>query len=87
MTLGFFMKVVVADRAGMYVDAVYINIDNHAGLSFIMATIFFSFQIFGDFAGYSFIAIGSTRLFVHPFGWKQGFTFSVVNQYIYHFRD
>ncbi|MGH1364545.1 MAG: MBOAT family O-acyltransferase [Calditrichia bacterium] len=61
--VGFFMKLVVADRAAIYVDAVYNNVNNHAGLSFIAATVLFAFQIYGDFAGYSLIAIGTARLF------------------------
>ena len=63
MIVGFFMKLVVADRAAIYVNAVYNNVDNHAGLSFIAATVLFAFQIYGDFAGYSLIAIGTARLF------------------------
>ncbi len=63
IVVGFFMKLVVADRAAIYVNAVYNNVDNHEGLSFIAATIFFAFQIYGDFAGYSLIAIGTARLF------------------------
>jgi len=61
--VGFFMKLVVADRAAIYVNAVYNNVDNHDGLSFIAATVLFAFQIYGDFAGYSLIAIGTARLF------------------------
>lgn len=60
---GFFLKLVVADRAALYVNAVYNNVDEHSGLTFIAATILYSFQIYGDFAGYSCIAIGSSRLF------------------------
>lgn len=60
--LGLFYKLVVADRAAIYVNAVFGNADKHFGLSFIVATIFFSFQIYSDFAGYSFVAIGSARL-------------------------
>ncbi|WP_108868372.1 MBOAT family O-acyltransferase [Aquimarina aquimarini] len=63
MIWGFFLKLVVADRAAIYVDAVYNNIDNHEGLSFIAATILFAFQIYGDFAGYSLIAIGTAKFF------------------------
>jgi alginate O-acetyltransferase complex protein AlgI len=59
---GFFLKLAVADRAAIYVDAVFNNVDQHSGLSFIAATVFYSFQIYGDFAGYSSIAIGSARL-------------------------
>ncbi|GAA4274199.1 MBOAT family O-acyltransferase [Aquimarina gracilis] len=63
MIWGFFLKLVVADRAAIYVDAVYGNIENHDGLSFIAATVLFAFQIYGDFAGYSLIAIGTSKLF------------------------
>ncbi|EZH75319.1 acyltransferase [Aquimarina atlantica] len=63
MIWGFFLKLVVADRAAIYVDAVYNNIENHDGLSFIVATVLFAFQIYGDFAGYSLIAIGTSKLF------------------------
>lgn len=59
---GLFLKIVVADRAAIYVDAVYNNVPAHDGLTFIAATIFFGFQIYGDFAGYSLIAIGSSKL-------------------------
>jgi len=63
MIWGFFLKVVVADRAAIYVDAVYTNVQNHEGLSLIVATLMFAFQIYGDFAGYSLIAIGTAKLF------------------------
>lgn len=61
--VGLFMKLVVADRASIYVNAVYNNVDHHTGLTFIAATILFAFQIYGDFAGYSSIAIGTAKLF------------------------
>ena len=63
MLWGLFMKVVVADRVGIYVDTIYNNADMHNGLSFTVATIFFSFQIYCDFAGYSLMAIGCAQLF------------------------
>lgn len=59
---GYFMKVVVADRAGIYVNSVFNNVEQHEGLTFLAASFFFSFQIYGDFAGYSLIAIGASRL-------------------------
>ena len=62
IVLGFFMKLVIADRLGIYVDAVYNNVFQHSGITFIIATVFFAFQIFGDFAGYSSIAIGIARI-------------------------
>lgn len=60
--IGLFYKLVVADRAAIYVNAVFGNADKHSGLTFIAATIFFSFQIYCDFAGYSSVAIGSAKL-------------------------
>ncbi|MGA2531523.1 MAG: MBOAT family O-acyltransferase [Candidatus Aminicenantales bacterium] len=60
--LGLFYKLVVADRAAIYVNAVFANADKHSGLTFLVATIFFSFQIYSDFAGYSYVAIGSAKL-------------------------
>jgi len=60
---GFFKKIVVADRLALYVNAVYNNSDKHSGSSLIVATIFFAFQIYADFSGYTDIALGSAKLF------------------------
>jgi D-alanyl-lipoteichoic acid acyltransferase DltB (MBOAT superfamily) len=60
--IGFFMKLVVADRLSIYVDSVYNNVNAHSGLTFIIATVSFSFQILCDFAGYSTIALGIAKL-------------------------
>ena len=59
---GFFMKLVIADRISLYVDSVYGNILHHSGITFMVATFLFAFQIYCDFAGYSAIAIGAARL-------------------------
>lgn len=59
---GLFMKVCVADRLSMYVDAVYGNLAIHNGTSIAIAAIFYSIQIYCDFAGYSLMAIGIGRL-------------------------
>jgi len=59
---GLFMKVVVSDRIGLYVDATYNNVGDHNGVSLALATVLFSFQIYCDFAGYSSIAIGTARI-------------------------
>jgi D-alanyl-lipoteichoic acid acyltransferase DltB (MBOAT superfamily) len=61
MCMGFFMKLVVADRCSLYVNAVYNNVHAHSGITFIVATFFFAFQIYCDFAGYSLIAIGASK--------------------------
>ena len=62
MVWGFFMKLCVADVLSQYVDAVYNNVANHNGTSMILATIFFTFQIYCDFGGYSNIAIGASKI-------------------------
>jgi len=62
MLWGLFKKVVVADRLAIYVNAVYNNSEHHTGLSLALATIFFAFQIYCDFSGYSDIAIGSAKV-------------------------
>lgn len=59
MLFGFFMKLAIADRLAIVVNTVYDNPANYAGFPLLLATIFFSFQIFCDFAGYSSIAIGA----------------------------
>lgn len=62
MIWGYFMKLCVADVLSAYVDAVYNNVANHNGISMLLATILFAFQIYCDFAGYSNIAIGAARI-------------------------
>jgi len=62
MMLGLFKKVVVADRLALFVNQIYDNPTDYNGLSLIMATIFFAFQIYYDFSGYSDIAIGSAQV-------------------------
>lgn len=59
---GFFLKIVLADRLGLYVDAIFNNVDKHTGSSHALASFFFAFQIYGDFAGYSLIAIGVAKM-------------------------
>ncbi len=61
MLVGFFMKVVVADRLAIYVTYVYNYPDIHSRLALLVAAFFFAFQIYCDFAGYSLIAIGSAQ--------------------------
>ncbi len=62
MLWGYFVKLVVADRCAMYVDAVFNNASHHTGGSFAIASILFTMQIYGDFAGYTFIAIGCAKI-------------------------
>lgn len=60
---GLFKKVVVADNCATYVDRVWDNFPNESGSTLALAAILFAFQIYGDFSGYSDIAIGTARLF------------------------
>lgn len=62
MAWGYFLKLVLADRCGLYVDAIFNNLDKHNGGSYLVASLLFPFQIYGDFAGYSLIAIGAARI-------------------------
>lgn len=60
---GFFKKVVIADRLAPYVNNVFDNYANYNTPSLIIASVFFSFQIYCDFSGYSLIARGIAKLF------------------------
>lgn len=62
MVWGLFKKLVIADRLGIYVDGAYNYYEQSSGISLLLATIFFSFQIYCDFSGYSDIAIGAARV-------------------------
>ena len=61
MVWGFFMKLCVADRLGTYVDSVFNNLTMHNGVSIAIASVFYTIQIYGDFAGYSLVALGSAK--------------------------
>ncbi len=61
MAFGLFKKMVIADRAALYVNQVYNNVDDYGGVGYIYATVLFAFQIYCDFSGYSDIAIGLGR--------------------------
>lgn len=62
MLWGFFMKLCVADVLAEYVNAVFNYVPQHNGTSLLLATLFFTFQIYCDFGGYSLIAIGAARV-------------------------
>lgn len=63
MLWGFFKKLIVADGCAVYVDQVYADPSLYGGATLIVAAVLFSFQIYGDFSGYSDIAIGCSKLF------------------------
>ena len=58
---GMFLKLVLADRLGLYVDKVAANYDMYSGGTCVLSAIFYSLQIYGDFAGYSLMAIGVAK--------------------------
>ena len=60
--VGLFKKVVVADYAATFVNAVYNDLPGKTGLTLILATVLFGVQIYCDFSGYSDIAVGSARI-------------------------
>ncbi len=59
---GLFKKVVIADRLAVCVNTIYNNPTSYSGPCLILATVFFAFQIYCDFSGYTDIAIGSARV-------------------------
>lgn len=60
---GLFKKVAIADQCAILVNTVFDNYDSYDSFSLIFGAIFFAFQIYGDFSGYSDIAIGTSKLF------------------------
>lgn len=60
---GLFKKMVIADNCADIVDKIWLDYANHSSVMLIIAAILFSFQIYGDFSGYSDIAIGTAKLF------------------------
>ena len=63
MVWGLFKKVVIADRLADLVGPVFANPSHYAGPSLVLVTVFYSFQIYCDFSGYSDIAIGISQVF------------------------
>ncbi len=60
---GLFKKIVIADSCAIYVNAIFDDYENMNSASLLLGTVYFAFQIYGDFSGYSDIAIGTGRLF------------------------
>ena len=59
---GMFLKLVLADRLGLYVDKVVADYAMYSGPTCVLSAIFYSLQIYGDFAGYSLMAVGVAKL-------------------------
>ena len=62
MAIGYFKKIVIADRVSVLVDTVYKSPSSYEGLALCVAALLFAFQIYCDFSGYSDIALGSARI-------------------------
>lgn len=62
MAWGFFKKVVIADRLAIFVETVYQDPTRYEGLALVLATVFFAFQVYCDFSGYSDIGIGGAQV-------------------------
>ena len=60
---GLFKKIVIADNCAEYANMIFNNSSNYSGSTLALGAIFFTIQIYGDFSGYSDIAIGTARLF------------------------
>lgn len=62
MLWGYFLKIVMADRIAVVVDRIYDGYEVYPGWYLIAGTVFFAFQVYCDFAGYSTIAIGAAKI-------------------------
>jgi D-alanyl-lipoteichoic acid acyltransferase DltB (MBOAT superfamily) len=60
---GLFKKIVIADNCAIYTNDIFLNYTDYSGSTLLLGAVFFAFQIYGDFSGYSDIAIGTSRLF------------------------
>jgi D-alanyl-lipoteichoic acid acyltransferase DltB (MBOAT superfamily) len=80
---GLFKKVVIADNCAMFANQIFNNSDQLGGSTLLLGALFFSFQIYGDFSGYSDIAIGTARLF--GFNLMQNFAFPYFSRDIAEF--
>mgnify|MGYP006157028501 CR=1 FL=1 len=80
---GLFKKVVIADNCAIIVNDIFANYASYSGSTLILGAIFFAFQIYGDFSGYSDIAIGTARLF--GFNLMQNFAFPYFSRDIAEF--
>lgn len=60
---GLFKKIVIADNCAEFANQIFNNSADHSGSTLVLGALFFTFQIYGDFSGYSDIALGTARLF------------------------
>ena len=80
---GLFKKIVIADNCAQFANEIFNNSVDHNGSTLVLGALFFTFQIYGDFSGYSDIAIGTSRLF--GFDLMQNFNFPYFSRDIAEF--
>ncbi len=80
---GLFKKVVIADNCAYIVNTIFDDHQNYSGSTLVLGAVFFAFQIYGDFSGYSDIAIGTSRMF--GCNLKQNFAFPYFSRDIAEF--
>ena len=80
---GLFKKIVIADNCAMHANDIFNNFQDYNSSTLILGTVFFAFQIYGDFSGYSDIATGTARLF--GFNLMQNFSFPYFSRDIAEF--
>ena len=80
---GLFKKIVIADQCAEYANLIFNNSESYNGITLVLGALFFTFQIYGDFSGYSDIAIGVSRLF--GFNLMQNFAFPYFSRDIAEF--
>jgi len=80
---GLFKKIVIADNCAEFANHIFNNSTDYNGITLVFGVLFFSFQIYGDFSGYSDIAIGTARLF--GFNLMQNFAFPYFSRDIAEF--
>ena len=78
-----FKKIVIADNCAEYANLIFNNSSDYSGSTLALGAVFFTFQIYGDFSGYSDIAIGTSRLF--GFNLKRNFAFPYFSRDIAEF--
>ena len=80
---GLFKKIVIADNCALYANLIFNNSEDYSGSTLVLGALFFTFQIYCDFSGYSDIAIGTSRLF--GFNLMQNFNFPYFSRDIAEF--
>ena len=80
---GLFKKIVIADNCAEYTNKIFENYQDYNGGTLLLGAVFFAFQIYADFSGYSDVAIGTSRLF--GFNLMQNFAFPYFSRNIAEF--